>query len=315
MQGISIKEAESYLDIENMQDLYALFQEATKLREQYFGNVISCCAIINARCGNCTENCAFCAQSGHSETGVETYPLKSEEEILKEAETISPHADWFSIVTSGRAVQPSKELDDICKTISKLISEQGLRPCASLGILPKETLLRLKEAGMERYHHNLETAGSFFNQVCTTRTYDDQLNAVIAAKEAGLSVCSGGIFGLGESKAQRVELLDTIRSLDVDSVPINFLVPIPGTKLENQNDLTPFDCLKIVAVARLMMPDKNIRICGGREHNLRDLHSWLFFAGANGIMIGNYLTTSGRSIEDDMQMLKDLALKPEREKH
>lgn len=312
MQGISEKEAIAYLAIDNEQDLYALFKEAAALREQYFANRISCCSIINARCGNCTENCAFCPQSIHATSDIENYPLKSEEEILEAADAITGKAAWFSIVTSGRAVAESPELDAICRTLTRLEQEKGLHPCASLGVLSKETLQTLKDAGLKRYHHNLEAAGSFFNEICTTRNYDDQLSAVRAAKEVGLSVCSGGIFGLGESKAQRVELLDTVRSLEVDSVPINFLVPIPGTRLENQRDLTAIECLKIVAVARLMMPDKHIRICGGREYNLHDLQSWLFMAGADGIMIGNYLTTSGRSVDDDMQMLRDLGLEPEK---
>jgi biotin synthase len=166
----------------------------------------------------------------------------------------------------------------------------------------------LKEAGLSRYHHNLETAESFFHKICSTRSYEDQINTVKIAKDLGFSVCSGGLFGMGESLEQRVELLETIRSLDVDSVPINFLCPIPGTRLEHMKDLSPRDCLKIIAAARLMMPDKIIRVCGGRELNLRDFQSWMFFAGANGLMVGNYLVTSGRDIYADFQMIQDAGL-------
>jgi biotin synthase len=165
----------------------------------------------------------------------------------------------------------------------------------------------LKSAGLESYDHNLEAAASFYPQVCTTRTYQDNVDTLRAAQQVGLKVCSGGLFGMGESSAQRIELFDALRELGVTSVPINFLHPLDGTPLKNDNvaPLTPFECLRIIAVARLMLPTATLRICGGREYNLRDMQSWIFSAGANGIMIGCYLTTAGRKTEDDLQMIKD----------
>lgn len=309
MNGISVSEAVSLLKLEAETDIYNLLARAAAARVENFGSKASPCVILNARCGDCTENCAFCAQSRSASASIEHYPLLPENEIFKAAQNaVSTGAAYFSIVTSGRAVKPGDELDNICRVVSRIARELPVKPCASLGILDHDTLKALKAAGLVRYHHNLETARSYFSSICGTRTYEDQTNTVLYAKQAGLEVCSGGIFGLGESLEQRVELLETIRSLDVDSIPINFLTPIPGTRLEKMNDLTPFACLKIIAVARLMMPSKSIRICGGREHNLRDFHSWIFMAGADGVMLGNYLVTAGRSVEKDLRMLADAGI-------
>jgi len=180
--------------------------------------------------------------------------------------------------------------------------------CASLGLLDEELLKKLKKAGLKRYHHNLETARSYFSEICGTRSYDDQIKTIKDAKSAGLEVCCGGIFGLGESLEQRIELLDTIRSLDIDSVPLNFLNPIPGTRLEGSRNLTPDDCLKIIAVARLMMPDKSIRVCGGREFNLKDRQGDIFQAGADSLMIGGYLVTPGNRVDIDKKMIEDAGM-------
>lgn len=309
MNGISHEEALELLNLENRHDTYELFCRASQVREKNFKNKITACSIINARCGGCTENCAFCAQSKYSSSKFQTYPLISEEEIFKAAETASKHGSLhIGIVTSGRASDEVRDLDIISNAIRRISSELSIKPCASLGILTKESLKKLKDAGMARYHHNLETAESFFNNVCTTRTYKDQLATVKAAKEIGLSVCSGGLFGLGESRAQRVELFETLRELDVDSVPINFYNPIKGTQLEHLRELTPMECLKIIAVARLMLPEKNIRICGGREVNLKDFQSWIFFAGADALMIGGYLVTSGREVSADTAMIRDAGM-------
>lgn len=309
IKGISAKEALRLIKIKDETELYALFKRASEKRREFFGNRVTICSIINARCGGCPEDCSFCAQSKSSKAVIEKYPLVSEKEICSAASHASENkAANFGIVTSGRAVNASKELDSICSAVEKISHENKISPCASLGILNRESLQKLKEAGLSRYHHNLETAESFFGHICSTRSYEDQINTIKAAKEIGMSVCAGGLFGMGESEEQRIELLETIRALDVDSVPLNFLSPIPGTKLENMRDLTPRECLKIIAAARLMMPDKVIRVCGGREANLRDFQSWIFFAGANGLMVGGYLVTSGRDVETDLQMIKDAGL-------
>jgi biotin synthase len=174
--------------------------------------------------------------------------------------------------------------------------------------MEKDILQKLKDSGLKRYHHNLETARSYFSEICGTRSYDDQIKTIENAKSAGLEICCGGIFGLGESLEQRIEMLDTIRSLDIDSIPINFLNPIPGTKLAECENLTPEDCLKIIAAARLMMPDKSIRVCGGREFNLKERQSDIFRAGADSLMIGDYLVTSGNKIDTDREMIANAGL-------
>ena len=282
---------------------------ATKTREAYAGNEIRMCAIINARCGNCSENCAFCAQSGRSKAAIDKYPMKSAQEIFEHAKLAEEYgAVRYGIVTSGRSVQKGRELDIICEALELIRTKLSIVPCGSLGILSKDVMQILKKAGLDRCHHNLETAESHFAKICQTRNYTDQIRTVTEAKEAGLSVCSGGIFGLGETDGQRIEFLSTLRSLEVNSIPINFLNPIPGTPLENATPLTVVECLRIIATARLMMPETSIRICGGREKNLRDFQSWLFAAGADSFMTGGYLVTAGRDNNTDKKMIEDAGL-------
>jgi biotin synthase len=278
---------------------------ASELRERAFGNRVEFCSIINAKSGRCAENCAFCAQSSHHVTDAPVFPLKSRQEILagaRQAEAEGSHC--FGIITSGTRVR-GRELDDILAAIREIRAETSVDPSASLGLLDEETAHRLAEAGCVTYHHNLETARSFFPAICTTHEYEEDVQTVRLAKAAGMKVCCGGIFGLGESLEQRIELAFTLRDLQVDSVPLNFLNPIPGTPLANNQQLTPMDCLRIVALFRYALPDRRISVCGGREKNLRDFQSWIFMAGASGTMIGNYLTTSGRDRAMDMQMFRD----------
>jgi biotin synthase len=289
--------------------LYRIFSEASETRIRFFENKVAPCSIINARSGNCPENCAFCAQSRSSRAEIEKYPLLDGDTIFEQARKAELNgSSYFSIVTSGRAINQSAELDSICSIIERISEELNIKPCASLGILDKKALKQLKDAGLARYHHNLETSPGYFARICTTRTFANQTATVKNAIELGIPTCCGGIFGLGEPLKERIELLEAVRKLNVDSVPLNFLSPIPGTRLEHMNDLSPLNCLKIISAARLMMPDKSIRICGGREYNLRDFQSWIFFAGANGIMTGNYLVTSGRDVQQDLQMIKDAGL-------
>ena len=307
--GISLEEAVELLSDFSLDAILKLLPKASSLRKHFSGSKISMCSIVNARCGNCGENCAFCAQSSRSRADIKTWPLLDAAEIFKAAETASAHgASHFGIVTSGRALNREDELNTLCKAIARIAAELPIKPCASLGILKEKELTRLRDAGLSRYHHNLEASPSFFPQICTTRGYEAQTETVLAAKRVGLQICSGGIFGLGESFAQRVELLEMIRSLDVDSVPINFLNPIPWTPLENAKRLEPLECLSIIAVARLMMPQISIRVCGGRELNLRDFQSWIFAAGADSLMVGGYLVTPGRAVEADIQMICDAGL-------
>jgi biotin synthase len=289
-------------------DIYALFLGATRIREHFLGTGVHLCAIINAKSGRCPENCAFCAQSAHYATAAPIYPLVDEERIVSEARVAQESGSTcYGIVTSGTTVK-GKELEQICGALRRIRQETAIAPACSLGIITEDTALALKEAGMATYHHNLETARSFFPNICTTHDYDEDIATIRAVKRAGLRVCSGGIFGLGETPAQRVELAFTLRELAVESIPLNFLNPIPGTPLENASLITPLECLKAIALFRFINPGREISVCGGREKNLRDLQSWIFFAGASGTMTGNYLTTTGRAAEEDWQMLKDLEL-------
>ena len=290
-------------------DLFFLFAEANRIREHFLGSGIFLCSIINAKSGRCPENCSFCAQSAHHKTDAPVYPLVDEERIVacaREAEASGSYC--YGIITSGTGISAGEELERILGAIRRIRTETSISPSCSLGIIDRKTALALKDAGMETYHHNLETSRSFFPEICTTHDYQDDVETVRVAKEAGLKVCCGGIFGLGENGAQRVELALTLRELDVDSVPLNFLNPIPGTRLENADNITPLECLKTIALFRFILPKAKISVCGGRDRNLRDLQSWIFMAGASGAMIGNYLTTTGRPVEQDWLMLKDLEL-------
>ena len=290
-------------------DLYLLFAEASRIREHFKGNGASLCSIINAKSGRCPENCAFCAQSTAHTTDVPVYPLVDEEELVRCAHSAEQNgARCYGIITSGTGIQPGVELEKICRAVRRIKEETNIDPSCSLGILDVATALLLKQAGMVTYHHNLETSRSFFPSICTSHDYEDDVNTIRAVKQAGLKVCCGGIFGLGESFDHRVEMAETLRELDVDTVPINFLNPVEGTRLADANYLTPLECLKIIAVYRFMLPEKNLTVCGGREKNLRELQSWIFLAGASGMMTGNYLTTPGRDPQQDRQMLSDLEL-------
>ena len=190
----------------------------------------------------------------------------------------------------------------------KKTKEFGIETCASLGILNDHALKTLRAGEVNRYHHNLETAESHFSNTCTTHSYQDRLDTIRRAKAHGFSICAGGVFGIGENDDQVLELAFALKDLNVDAVPLNFLVPIPGTPLEKESALSPLACLKIVALFRYVMPEKEIIICGGREANLKALHTLVFYAGASGIMTGNYLTATGRSLESDLEMIAQLGL-------
>lgn len=290
-------------------DLPALFTAAGRIRQHAFGRQISLCAIVNAKSGRCPEDCAFCAQSAHHRTAAAIYPLLEEEELMTAARAAAAcGAGCYGIVTSGSGIRAGEELDRICRVIRRIVEEGVIAPGASLGTLDREAVQALQAAGLVTYHHNLETSRSFFPQICSTHDYDADIATVRLAKQVGLRVCSGGLFGLGESMAQRVELALTLRELEVDSVPINFLDPVPGTPLERATELTPLECLHIVALYRFILPDRHITVCGGREKNLRELQAWLFQAGASGVMTGNYLTKEGRQPAADRQMIADLGL-------
>lgn len=276
---------------------------ASQIRRQYTGDSVFTCTIINAKSGRCSENCAFCAQSSHHDTNVATYPLLSRDEMVRRGlEMADAGATHFSMVTSGFKLSES-EIDTICETAAGLKQRTGLILCCSIGVIDREAANKLVQAGVTNYHHNLETARSFFGTICTTHTYDADIASIRNAVEAGLIACVGGIFGLGESWAQRVELAMTLREIGVRRVPLNFIHPIPGTPMADRPFLSPMEALKCIALFRYILPDADITICGGREATLGDYQSWIFLAGANGVMIGNYLTTRGRDIRADLEMI------------
>ncbi len=306
--GISPRDAQQITALTD-DSMVKLFEVTDTLRRHFKGNSINICSIVNAKSGLCPEDCKFCAQSAHYKTEAKSYPLLRTETIAEKAvNAVHAGARGFSIVTSGYGIDNKTELDDIADAIKTISEKTPLYRCASLGILSGQELNHLKDAGLTKYHHNLETSRSFFSNICTTHPYDDDVDAVKAAKLAGLNVCSGGVFGIGESWDDRIELAFTLKELDVDSIPINFLNPVKGTPLEGKGILTPTECLRIIALFRMVLPEKDIVICGGREVNLRDMQSMIFYAGANGMMTGGYLTTPGRPSEEDIRMVRDLGL-------
>ncbi len=281
---------------------------ANKIRNRFKKNNVFACSIINAKSGRCSEDCAFCAQSAFHKTGIETYPLLDTEKMVNNSMLMQEAgATKYSMVTSGHSLS-GREIDSIGHAAEEINKKTDLSVCASLGQLTEPVAIKLKEKGVTTYHHNLETARSYFDQICTTHEYDEDIQTIKMAKSAGLKVCSGGILGLGETWAQRVELAFTLKELGVDSIPINFLNPIPGTRMENRSLLSSMEALKCIALFRFINPDKSITICGGREKTLGDFQSWIFMAGANGVMIGNYLTTKGRSAAMDMDMISQMGL-------
>ncbi len=303
-EGCTPDEARALLDCSESD----LFASANAIRQAHFGNTVRLCTIINARSGSCDMNCAFCPQSAHHDGSGEAFPLVSSEVIHAAMEDArSWPAGNFSIVTSGGAL-PEADTDALIQTLKDRPGTPGPELCCSLGRLSPERLRQLVDAGVRRYHHNLETSESFYPSICSTQEWSARRATVEAAHAAGMSVCSGGLFGLGESWGDRIDLAFTLRELGVDSIPLNFFDPRPGTPLCNQPKLSPDESLRIIAIYRLICPTVTLRICGGRLSVLNERHSEIFAAGANAMMTGNYLTTSGREIDDDLSMVKSLGM-------
>ncbi len=307
--NISFKEAKQIYLSKNIL-LFDLLWAANKVREKFKRNKIELCSIVNAKSGNCSQDCKFCAQSGHNRAEIERYPLLREDEIMNAARSaVENKATCFGIVTSGKEINNAKEISIISAAVRKIKKNIPYLKCSvSLGILDKSFLLELKKAGLDRLHHNLETSEEYFPKMCTTHTYQDRLKTISRAKEMGFQLCSGGIFGLGETKIDRLKLAFTLKAIDVSSVPLNFLHPIKGTALEGAPLMPPGEILRTIAIFRLILPKKDIKVCGGRVVNLRSLQSMIFFAGASGMMIGNYLTQPGREPAADLAMIRDLGL-------
>lgn len=287
------------------QPLEELCEQADRIRKHFCAGRFDLCTIINGKSGRCSENCRFCAQSAHNHTGAAEYPLLSAEEIVAQAKREDAQGVLrYSIVTSGKRLT-DREVDEMCEAVRQIRRECRLSVCISFGLLGEEQYRKLKEAGVTRVHNNLETSRNHFPEICTTHTFDDKVAAIRAAQAAGLTVCSGGIMGMGETAEDRIDMALTLRELGIGSVPVNLLNPIPGTPLERQKPLTADDMRRIVAVYRFLLPDAFIRLAGGRGL-LADKGKGCFQSGANAAITGDMLTTAGITVETDKELLKEL---------
>ncbi len=287
------------------EELLLLLDGAYKIRRHYYGNKVKLNMIINTKSGLCPEDCGYCSQSVRSSAPIEKYRMMEKAQIVSAAEkAYSLGAGTYCIVASGRG--PSKkEIETVVGAVEEIKEKYPMRICACLGLLKPDQANQLKAAGVDRYNHNINTSKDHHAAITTTHTYDDRTETVEYVKESGMSPCSGVIIGMGETKEDVVTMAKSLRALDADSIPVNFLHAIPGTILENAAPLTPAYCLKVLALFRFINPSKEIRISGGREVNLRSLQPLGLYA-ANSIFLGNYLTTEGQSTTADHKMIEEM---------
>ncbi len=304
---VTREEARLLFELEG-EELYDLFYAANKVRRHFHGNRVTFCSILPAKFGNCSEDCSFCAQSAHFDTGIEPHTMMDSSDVAGACEDSRKNgASAFGLVNSGRG-PTEREWPQIMEAVGAMKEVDGICHCATLGRLNEQQAQDLKDAGIRRINHNLETSKEHYPSVVTTHTWQERVDTVRLAQKVGLETCCGCIFGMGESIEDRVSLAFSLKELNPNVVPLNFLYPIPGTPLENCEPLRPMEILKVVAVMRLILPHQDLKVAGGREKNLRDLQSWIFYVGATSSLIGNYLATFGRSHEDDLQMIRDLDL-------
>jgi biotin synthase len=284
--------------------LMRLMAAADRIRLHFKGNRFDACSLISARSGRCGEDCAFCSQSGHHSGNAETHPLVSGDEILTAARIAHESgASRFCTVTSGGALSDA-DFVQLLDQLKRVEAEVPIALDASLGFLDDRRAAQLRDAGVTRYNHNLECAQDHYPAICSTHTWEQRVDTVKRVRNTGMSICCGGIIGMGETEEQRLDLAFTLAELGVDCVPVNILNPRPGTPLEHATPPRPLEILKTVALFRLILPKATIKIAGGREVNLRDFQAAALRSGANGMIIGGYLTTSGRSLEDDLLMIQ-----------
>lgn len=292
-------------------DLEQLCHGADMIRKHFKGDHVDLCSIINGRSGKCSENCKFCAQSAHHCTGIEEYPFLDEEKILAEClhnEERGVHR--FSIVTAGRTLS-DEDFEKAVSAYKLLDSRSKMELCASHGLLTQEQFNRLHSAGVRRYHANIETSRRNFPNICTTHTYEDKLECIRRAKKAGFEVCSGGIIGMGENWEDRIDMAVSLSELGVKSIPINALMPIKGTPLENTERITAEDILRTVAIFRYIVPEADIRLAAGRNL-MENCGAKAFLSGADATITGDMLTTSGNDIQGDVEMLNSMGFSTER---
>jgi len=301
----------------NAADIYDLLSWANRIREHFKGNKIHLCSIVNVKAGGCSENCRFCAQSASYQTDSPRYGFIEPEPVLAASQEAKANGvTALGLVAAWRGLEEGPILDNICDRLEELKQSGNARPDASLGIIKNQKVAdRLKAAGLECYNHNLESSQRFFPQICTTHTYDERVQTIKHLKTAGIKICSGGILGMGETVEDRCELAFSLKELGAHIIPINILNPIPGTPFAEKEPLPPLEILKSIACFRFILPRQEIMIAGGRAVNLRDMQSMIFMAGASALMVGNYLTTLNQPVEKDLQMLKDLRLDPNWDKH
>ena len=314
---ISREEALFLFHLEESADIFDLLSWANRIRENFKGNKIHLCSIVNAKAGACSENCKFCSQSSFYQTGSPKYGFVDPEPVLEAATEANQNGvTAVGLVAAWRGLNEGPMLDEVCDRIKELKASGKTRPDASLGIIKTQKVAdRLKEAGLECYGHNLESSRRFFAQHCTTHTFEDRLETIRYLKNAGIKICSGGIIGMGETREDRCELAFELKAIGANVVPVNILNPIPGTPFEKNLPLPALEILKTIACFRFILPRQEIMIAGGRTVNLRDAQSMIFMAGASALMVGNYLTTLNQTVEKDLQMLKDLGLDPSWDNH
>src|SRR5205814_1341549 len=286
---------------------------AFEARQERFGDSTDMCSLVNAKSGGCAEDCGFCAQSKYAEAPTPMHGMLTSDQILEHAKAAeAAGADRFCMVTQGQGLS-KRDFETVVEG-ARLVAEQtNLKRCASIGHMSVERAKQLKEAGIQRVHHNVETAESYYPEVSTTVRYEGRIRTIEAVKEAGLETCVGGILNLGETREQRVEMAFQLAEIDPTSVPINLLNPRPGTKFGDRDFMDPWEAVKWIAIFRLILPAALFRLCGGRVENLRDLQPLAVKAGVNGVMMGNFLTTLGNTPDEDRAMFEDLGLNIERQ--
>ena len=296
------------IDKQELLRLYNLdLEELLKISSQYIKNEVEFCSLINARSGKCSQDCKYCAQSSHYCTHIESYPLVEVEEVRKVAlEAKSNHVSRFAIVTSGKTPDES-DFDKMLEMIKEINKIEGLRSCASIGILTDEQAKRLAEAGLKRFHHNINTSESYYPEICTTHTWRDRYNTCKLIKKYGMELCCGVILGMGESVEQRIEMALELAEIQPNSIPINILMPIPETPFENYGDkIDEENVLRTLAVFKIANPNSVLRFCGGRMRLSEENQRKALNTCVEGIMVGNYLTTIGKAPEEDIKTMQEL---------
>jgi biotin synthase len=287
------------------EQLPELLSAAFKVRRHYYGKRVQIHVLQNAKSGLCPEDCHYCSQSSVSEAPIERYKFMSKETLIERArQAKAAGAVRFCIVNSGRG-PTAKEIDEIAEAVREIRAETGMNICCSLGLMTEDNVHKLKEVGVGRINHNLNTSRAHHPEIVTTHTYDDRVATIESVKKAGVSTCSGGIIGMGESDDDIIDLALSLRAMDIDSIPVNFLTSIANTPFENKHELTPQRCLKTLCLFRFVNPSKEIRVAGGREVNLRSLQPLALYP-ANSIFVNGYLTTPGQEASDAHQMIRDL---------